>query len=69
MTVLLCLTLAAITLPAQSLVISNARIIVAPGQVIEKGTLVIRDGRIASVTTGSRPGGLQKARRLSSPPA
>jgi imidazolonepropionase-like amidohydrolase len=34
---------------AQNLVISNARIIVGTGQVIEKGTLVVKDGKIDSV--------------------
>ena len=34
---------------AQDLVISNARIIVGTGQVIEKGTLVVKDGKIDSV--------------------
>jgi imidazolonepropionase-like amidohydrolase len=38
---------------AQSLVISNARIIVGNGQMIEKGAVVVRDGKIASVTAGS----------------
>ena len=37
---------------AQNLVISNARIIVGPGNTIEKGSLVVRDGRIASVGSG-----------------
>jgi imidazolonepropionase-like amidohydrolase len=41
---------------AQNLVISNARIIVGDGQVIEKGAVVVRDGRIASVTPGSPSG-------------
>src|SRR4051812_26638468 len=40
---------------AQNLVISNARIIVAPGQVIERGAIVVRDGRIASVAAGPAP--------------
>ena len=40
---------------AQNLVISNARIIAGPGQVIENGAVVIRDGRIASVTAGPAP--------------
>src|SRR5436853_1719619 len=34
---------------AQNLVISNARIIVGNGSVIESGTVVVRDGRIVSV--------------------
>ena len=40
---------------AQNLVISNARIIAGPGQVIEQGAVVVRDGRIASVTAGAAP--------------
>lgn len=40
---------------AQNLVISNARIIAGPGQVIENGAVVIKDGRIASVTSGAAP--------------
>ena len=40
---------------AQNLVISNARIIVGPGQTIEKGAIVIKDGRIASVNAGGAP--------------
>lgn len=40
---------------AQDLVISNARIIVGPGQVIEEGAVVVKDGRIASVTAGQTP--------------
>ena len=40
---------------AQSLVISNARIIVGNGQIIEKGAVVVKDGRIASVGEGAAP--------------
>jgi imidazolonepropionase-like amidohydrolase len=40
---------------AQDLVIANARIIVGNGQVIEKGAVVVKDGRIASVTNGAAP--------------
>jgi imidazolonepropionase-like amidohydrolase len=40
---------------AQNLIITNARIIAGPGQVIEKGSLVIKDGRIAAVSSGSSP--------------
>jgi imidazolonepropionase-like amidohydrolase len=40
---------------AQNLVISNARIIVGPGQVIESGSVVVRNGRIASVAAGPAP--------------
>jgi imidazolonepropionase-like amidohydrolase len=39
-------------LAAQDLVISNARIIVGTGQVIEQGTIVVKGGRIASVAAG-----------------
>jgi len=35
--------------------ITNARIVQAPGKVIERGTLVIRDGVIVSVGTGKPP--------------
>lgn len=40
---------------AQDLIIANARIIVGPGQTIEKGALVVKDGRIASVAAGKAP--------------
>jgi imidazolonepropionase-like amidohydrolase len=40
---------------AQDLVITNARIIVGPGKTIEKGNLVVKDGRIASVSEGPAP--------------
>jgi imidazolonepropionase-like amidohydrolase len=40
---------------AQNLVVTNARIIVGPGQVIERGAIVVRDGRIASVAAGQAP--------------
>jgi imidazolonepropionase-like amidohydrolase len=43
---------AAVRLAAQDLTITNARIIVGNGEVIERGSLVIRNGRITS-TTGS----------------
>ena len=46
-----CLTFAGQSF-AQNLVIANARIIAGPGQMIEKGAVVIKDGRIASVTPG-----------------
>jgi enamidase len=44
--------LAAAGASAQDLAISNARIIVGDGQVIEKGSIMVKDGRIAAVTTG-----------------
>jgi imidazolonepropionase-like amidohydrolase len=39
--------------PLGDLVISNARIIVGTGQVIDHGSIVVRDGHIASVAAGS----------------
>ena len=46
-------------LSAQDLIISNIRIIVGNGDVIEQGSIVIRNGRIASVARGAAnaPGG------------
>jgi len=41
------------TASAQSLVITNARVIVGNGQVIERGSVVVRDGRIVSVAAGA----------------
>lgn len=38
---------------AQDLVITNARIIVGNGQVIDSGSVVVRNGRIASVAAGA----------------
>jgi imidazolonepropionase-like amidohydrolase len=40
-------------LAAQDLAITNVRIIVGTGQVIEQGTIVVKGGRIASVAAGS----------------
>jgi imidazolonepropionase-like amidohydrolase len=37
---------------AQNLVIANARIIVGPGQTIERGAIVVTNGRITSVAAG-----------------
>jgi imidazolonepropionase-like amidohydrolase len=48
--------LAAATASAQNVVISNARIIVGDGQVIEKGSVVVKDGKIESVTAGAASG-------------
>lgn len=42
---------------AQNLVITNARIIDGAGQVIDRGAVVARDGRIVSVTRGEAPRG------------
>jgi N-acyl-D-aspartate/D-glutamate deacylase len=38
---------------AQDVAITNARIIVGSGQVIDSGTIVVRGGRIVSVTAGA----------------
>ena len=40
---------------AQDLVIANARVIVGNGTVIDQGTIVVRGGRIASVSAGQAP--------------
>src|ERR1700760_3009353 len=42
---------------AQNLVITNARIIDGTGKVIERGTVVAKDGRIVSVDAGEAPKG------------
>ena len=52
--VLTCLTLWAPTpLSAQDLTITNARIIAANGAVIDRGSIVVRAGKIASVAAGA----------------
>lgn len=43
-------------LPAQNLAITNARIVVGNGTVIDRGTIVIRNGRIASAAAGAPQG-------------
>ncbi len=48
---------------ARDLVIANARIIVGNGQVIEKGAVVVKDGRIASVINGAAPA-VSRAKRI-----
>jgi imidazolonepropionase-like amidohydrolase len=54
--VLAYLTLGAFaSLPAQDLTISNARIIAGNGPVIERGSIVVRGGKIASVASGAPP--------------
>ncbi len=51
---LACLTLGAIaSLYAQDLTITNARIVVANGTVIDRGSIVVRAGKIASVAAGA----------------
>ena len=49
-----CLLLAGVApLAAQDLTITNARIVVGNGQVIERGAIVVRGGKIASVSAGA----------------
>src|SRR4029079_10752766 len=54
-----CLILAGLIAPrpaaAQDVAITNARVIVGSGQVIESGTIIVRGGRIVSVTAGPAP--------------
>ena len=56
--------LATATVSAQNLVIANARIIVGDGQVIEKGSVVVKDGKIASVTPGAASGAARGSVRI-----
>jgi len=49
---------------AQDLVISNARIIVGNGQVIEKGSIVVKGDRIASVSEGAAGAAAKGAKRI-----
>src|SRR5258708_25333163 len=52
--ILACLTSGALaSLPAQDLTITNARIIGPNGTVIERGSIVVRAGKIASVAPGA----------------
>jgi imidazolonepropionase-like amidohydrolase len=44
-----------VTAVAQDVAITNARIIVGSGPVIDSGTIIVRGGRIVSVTPGSAP--------------
>src|SRR5687768_2740998 len=48
-----CLLGGAARAAAQDLVVTNARIIVGNGQVIDRGSIVVRSGRIASVAAGA----------------
>ena len=54
-----CLIAAALATPnqadAQDVAITNARIIVGSGQVIDSGTIVVRGGKIVSVAAGATP--------------
>ena len=42
---------------AQNLVITNARVLDGTGKVIDRGTVVVRDGKIASVSNNAPPAG------------
>src|SRR5437773_865804 len=54
LTMLACLTLGVLTpLSAQDLTITNARIIGPNGSVIQRGSIVVRAGKIVSVTPGA----------------
>lgn len=46
---------------AQTIAITNARVVVGTGPVYDKGTIIVRDGKIASVTNGAAqiPAGAQ----------
>ena len=54
-----CLALVGLIAPrlgaAQDVAITNARVIVGSGQVIESGTIIVRGGKIVSVTAGAAP--------------
>jgi imidazolonepropionase-like amidohydrolase len=54
-----CLVLASFVAPrvaaAQDVAITNARIIVGSGQVIDSGTIIVKGGKIVSVTPGAAP--------------
>src|SRR5215470_3370334 len=57
MTILACLTLGTLTpLFAQDVTITNVRIVVANGTVIDRGSIVVRGGKIASVAAGAPAG-------------
>ncbi len=47
---------------ANDLVLTNARIVVGNGQVIERGTVVVVDGRISAVSSGPAPAGAKGER-------
>ena len=52
-----CVLTAAGTAAAQDLIITNARIIVGTGATIDRGSIVVRNGRIVSVAPGAPAGG------------
>jgi imidazolonepropionase-like amidohydrolase len=51
--ILICLVFSARVVTAQNLLITNARILDGKGGVIERGSVVVRDGKIVSVATGT----------------
>jgi imidazolonepropionase-like amidohydrolase len=51
-------------LMAQDMVITNARVIVGNGQVIEKGSVVVQGGRIVSVSAGAPSGVARGVQRI-----
>src|SRR4030095_954821 len=53
LTTLACLIGTFVPLYAQDVTITNARIIIANGDVIERGSIVVRGGKIASVAAGA----------------
>src|SRR5690242_19728744 len=59
LTVLACLALGAMALPAQDVAITNARIIVGNGTVVPSGTIVVRAGKIVSAGAGASTQGLK----------
>src|SRR5687767_10504806 len=48
---------------AQNLVVSNARVVDGTGRVIERGHVIVRDGRITSVAAGA-PAAVPGARTI-----
>src|SRR6187200_2931427 len=54
-----CLALAGLIAPrptaGQDVAITNARVIVGSGEVIASGTIIVRGGKIVSVTAGAAP--------------
>ena len=57
---LVALAAAPVDIAAQDLVIVNARILDGKGGVIERGSVVVRGGKIASVGSGAAPSGVQR---------
>jgi len=55
---------AAGSVAAQDLTITNARIIGANGSVIERGAIVVRGGKIASVAAGAPPATVGKTAKI-----